>query len=99
MQILCGAQYWKQLTSPYLDCIWSEEIIPWSTIIAVFCLPESYRLAPKHIAPAGFEDCVTAAKYFLSHAGEFNVDPTRVAVAGKRNSFVISAVSATYNKE
>ena len=43
----------------------------------------SYRLAPEHVFPAGFSDCVKAIKYFLRHAHTYDVDSSRIAVAGK----------------
>ena len=42
----------------------------------------SYRLAPEYPFPVPFEDCVVAAKYFLQHAADFGVDPTRVGITG-----------------
>jgi len=43
----------------------------------------SYRLAPKSVFPAAFEDCVKATKYFMTNAAKFHVDPHRIGVAGK----------------
>lgn len=45
------------------------------------CL-SSYRLAPEHRYPAHLDDCEAATCHFLSVAGEFGVDPGRVAVGG-----------------
>ena len=42
----------------------------------------SYRLAPDALFPAAFEDCVKAAKYFLTNAGKFHVDRHRIALYG-----------------
>lgn len=42
----------------------------------------NYRLSPEHVFPTPLQDCVTAAKYFLSNAASFGVDGSRVAVAG-----------------
>jgi hypothetical protein len=48
----------------------------------VICRFGSYRLAPEHVFPAAFEDCVTATKFFISNANLFNVDPERIAIGG-----------------
>jgi acetyl esterase/lipase len=41
-----------------------------------------YRLAPDAKFPAAFDDCFAATAYVSQHADEFNVDPTRLVVAG-----------------
>jgi len=39
--------------------------------------------------PAGFEDCVKATKYFMTHAAEFHVDHHRIAVAGNFSDILV----------
>jgi acetyl esterase len=41
-----------------------------------------YRLAPEHSFPAGFDDCVFAAKWAAEHARHLNGDVSRMAIAG-----------------
>ncbi len=41
-----------------------------------------YRLAPDAKFPAAFDDCLAATSYVSQHADEFNIDPTRLVVAG-----------------
>ena len=41
-----------------------------------------YRLAPEHPFPAGFEDCVFAAKWTADNAYRWNGDATRMAMGG-----------------
>ncbi|XP_038050156.1 neutral cholesterol ester hydrolase 1-like [Patiria miniata] len=41
-----------------------------------------YRLATEQAFPAAHEDCMTALRYFLNHAADFGVDPSRIGVAG-----------------
>jgi len=42
----------------------------------------NYRLAPKHKYPAQVEDAQAAMQWFVDHAGEYQVDPQRLAVMG-----------------
>ncbi|XP_019616143.1 PREDICTED: LOW QUALITY PROTEIN: arylacetamide deacetylase-like [Branchiostoma belcheri] len=54
-----------------------------------------FWLAPEHMFPIPFiEDCLNATKYFLSHAGEFGVDPGRVGVAGDSTGGNLAAAVA-----
>ena len=41
-----------------------------------------YRLLPEHKFPAPLEDCFTALKYLMKNAARWNIDPSRIAVAG-----------------
>ncbi|XP_078618915.1 arylacetamide deacetylase-like [Branchiostoma floridae x Branchiostoma japonicum] len=52
----------------------------------------NYRLAPEHKFPAGLNDCVTATKYFLRQAQRYNVDPSRIGIAGHSAGGSLAAV-------
>jgi acetyl esterase/lipase len=43
----------------------------------------SYRLAPEHVFPAAFDDCLKATKYFLQNAAKYGVDASKIGVSGK----------------
>jgi acetyl esterase len=51
-----------------------------------------YRLAPEHRFPAAADDATAAFRYCVAHAGEFGLDPARVAVAGDSAGGNLSAV-------
>lgn len=42
----------------------------------------NYRLSGETSHPAGIIDCKTALRYLKAHAGEYGIDPDRVAVSG-----------------
>ncbi|GAB1603097.1 arylacetamide deacetylase isoform X1 [Argonauta hians] len=41
-----------------------------------------YRLAPEHVFPTSFDDCLTATVHLLRNAKDYGIDNTRIAVAG-----------------
>ncbi|WP_339730137.1 alpha/beta hydrolase [uncultured Gimesia sp.] len=41
-----------------------------------------YRMAPEHPYPVPFEDAYLATEWISSHAGDLEIDPTRIAVGG-----------------
>ena len=45
-------------------------------------LAVDYRLAPEHIFPAAYDDCVTAVKWAHDNASALGIDNTRLAVGG-----------------
>ncbi|OWF35358.1 arylacetamide deacetylase-like [Mizuhopecten yessoensis] len=53
-----------------------------STSLPVIVASVEYRLAPEHLFPIPFEDCVTATKYFMKNAKKFGVDASRIALSG-----------------
>ncbi|CAF2135386.1 unnamed protein product [Rotaria magnacalcarata] len=56
-----------------------------------------YLLAPEHPFPVGLDDCTKVTKHILDidNANKFNIDPTRVAIAGDSVGGNFAAVIAT----
>jgi acetyl esterase/lipase len=50
--------------------------------LGFFCATINYRLAPEAPYPAAIEDCKCAMRWLRAHAGEYNVDASKVTVYG-----------------
>jgi acetyl esterase len=58
-----------------------------------------YRLAPEHPFPAAVDDAVAALERIVGAAGEFDVDPARVAVGGDSAGGNLAAVVALHARD
>ncbi len=54
----------------------------------------NYRLAPKHPYPACVDDVLTAIRWVKSHAAEYRVDPSRIALSGESAGGHLVALAA-----
>jgi len=59
-----------------------------------------YRLAPKYRYPAAIDDVVAAIKYVEAHAGEYKVDPKRLAISGESaGGHIVAYIGARYGAQ
>ena len=64
------------------------------TKINILIVNIEYRRAPEHPYPAPFDDCYRAVVHFIKHAGDFSVDPNRIAVGGQSAGANLAAAVA-----
>jgi acetyl esterase len=59
----------------------------------------AYRLAPEHRFPAAAEDAYAVAQYLAAHAADFQIDPSKIAVAGDSAGGNLAIATALLAKE
>ena len=67
-------------TSGYKE--WMGFMAPALNAAGITLVSPGYRLAPQHVFPSGFEDCIAAVKWVHGHAAEFGGNPARIFVSG-----------------
>lgn len=58
-----------------------------------------YRMAPEHPFPAGPEDCYATLLWIAEHAGELNIDASRLAIGGASAGSGMAAGVALMNRD
>jgi acetyl esterase/lipase len=61
---------------------WMTFMAPAFTAHGITFASIGYRLAPKHVFPAAYEDCAAAVQWLWENAASFKADPKRLAVGG-----------------
>ncbi len=78
------ALYWIHGGGYVMGDIDMDDRLMMQLVKRIGCVAASvdYRLAPEHPFPAPVEDCYAGLKWLFAHAGEFGVDPSRIAIGG-----------------
>ena len=58
-----------------------------------------YALAPEKKFPGGFDDCYGAVKHIYDHAGEYGIDPKKIAVGGDSAGGNLTAAVALKDRD
>lgn len=61
---------------------WMSFMAPAMNARGVTFATVGYRLAPMHLFPSGYDDCLDATAWLVEHAAEHGGDPTRLFVGG-----------------
>ncbi|HEY1721558.1 MAG TPA: alpha/beta hydrolase [Magnetospirillaceae bacterium] len=61
---------------------WMSFMAPAFTAVGITFASIGYRLAPKYVFPAAYDDCAAAVQYLWKNAASFGADPKRLAVGG-----------------
>ena len=62
--------------------LYDDLIIPIIKGVGILVISVEYRMAPEHIFPIPFDDCLKATKHFLRNTNKYDVNPKRVAIGG-----------------
>jgi acetyl esterase/lipase len=78
------ALYWIHGGGYVMGDIEQDDRLMMQLVKRIGCVAVSvdYRLAPEHPFPAPVEDCYAGLKWLFGQAGEFGVDPSRIAIGG-----------------
>lgn len=78
------ALYWIHGGGYVMGDIEQDDRLMMQLVKRIGCVTASvdYRLAPEHPFPAPVEDCYAGLKWLFSNAGEFGIDPSRIAIGG-----------------
>ncbi|MGD0291458.1 MAG: alpha/beta hydrolase [Candidatus Binataceae bacterium] len=78
------ALYWIHGGGYVMGDIEQDDRLMMQLVKRIGCVAVSvdYRLAPEHPFPAPVEDCYAGLKWLFRHAGEFGVEPARIAIGG-----------------
>ncbi|MFP6561657.1 alpha/beta hydrolase [Paraburkholderia sp. B3] len=56
--------------------------MPMARDLSAVVVAVDYRLAPEHVFPAAFDDCLAAWRYLLAQGRGHGIDPSRLVLAG-----------------
>ncbi|CAG5116591.1 unnamed protein product [Candidula unifasciata] len=69
---------WVTCSADMYDTLMHEYAVKTGTVI----INVDYRLAPEHPFPTPVQDCIDVTRFILQHGAKYNIDVTKVGVAG-----------------